>query len=151
MITQKDSSGLSLKHKNHSFLARVVFGMPSKRCLFHGICQLDIVTDFGELLPIRQAYAILIKNKDNTLNICFIIDSMDNTTREKHFYKQQFHIMEDKIFHTSTKKTLGIKTILKGIYPFTVTEEFFKITVPIQAEILRPKEVSKFIYNNKKH
>lgn len=108
----------------NSVLAIVKFGVKSKECRRHGICEIKFTNKFDNLLKpfIGEAYAILKLNKD-LVEICFLAASMDENTLRKHFCNNVFTLEESYQLDICIEHRTQTYWIPKGRYAISANED----------------------------
>ncbi len=111
-----------------------VLGMPSKQCLFHGICKIEQFEYFkkqGKPLPANFVSATIYFDQAQNLVSEFHLNSMTINTQIKHFKQKHFFILEQVSLPSFVYETLGKNfEIAVGQYPIEVQQGGYKVVFP---------------------
>ncbi|MEZ5042052.1 MAG: hypothetical protein R2828_19300 [Saprospiraceae bacterium] len=108
--------------------ADIILGMPSRKCMFHGICRIEPVGKMKGQEAISFAQASIQFREPNDLVINFRIASMSEQTIRQHFSKGVFTMLEAVELPTFITEVLGFNhTISPGIYTIEKVERHYRV------------------------
>lgn len=110
--------------------AKIILGMPSKNCQFHGICKIepDGFFDYRQSVSTSYVKAIFVLNESKKLEIHFEKKELLPKVEQEHFSNKYFQILEEVKTPDFINKTLKQDIKIKvGVYSIIENKTYYKV------------------------
>ncbi len=127
-------SALKLNEAQRTVTVEVVFGMPAKDCLYHGICKIEPATTpqpgiNGQVKPSTLTKVVVSATSTGQLVFRFYKDTMLRGKASRHFGSGFFIVLEEIKTPEWMNEALDIHgyNISKGIYKVNEDEAWYEV------------------------